>query len=247
MRKSVLIILVLMLGMIITSCEKKEVRSTIDFEDLQFEEDGYWNGSDGSGNFFSGNGEFVNRYDTEWQSWSGFAYTNHTDNVTYGLENEYSSIAGSGSNGSSNYGVYFYFQEVSDTIWFDIPMQVDGISLSNTTYAYYSMLDGSAFSKKFGGESGDDKDWFMVTLTAIGQDRKNPVGYVEVMMADYRFDDNALDYIANVWTNIDLSLFGYIGGLAIRIESSDTGEYGINTPAYVCIDDIKGILFLPSE
>ncbi|MDX9929029.1 MAG: DUF4465 domain-containing protein, partial [Bacteroidales bacterium] len=59
--------------------------------------------------------------------------------------------------------------------------------------------------------------------------------------------DNALDYIANVWTNIDLSLFGYIGGLAIKIESSDTGENGINTPAYVCIDDIKGILFLPSE
>ncbi|MBE0676250.1 MAG: DUF4465 domain-containing protein, partial [Bacteroidales bacterium] len=121
-----------------------------------------------------------------------------------------------------------------------------GISVSNTTYAYMAMLNGNAFAKKFGGDSGSDPDWFKVVLTALN-DEGNPVGSVDIFLADYRYDNNSLDYISNVWTKIDLSVFGFVKGLVIEIASSDTGEFGINTPAYVCIDDIRGTLNMPLE
>ena len=91
-----------------------------------------------------------------------------------------------------------------------------------------------------------EPDWYKVILTGINQDGV-AVGYAEMLLADFRFDNNQLDYISNTWTNIDLSALGYLTALVIKIESSDTGSYGINTPAFVCIDNIEGILLTPAE
>lgn len=228
--------------MLMSACKKEPERIIIDFEDMNPGTEGFWNGSDGRGSFTSGKATFPNHYDSEWNFWSGFAYTNHKDNKNFSTDNMYSSIAGGGAGGSDNYAVYYYYSEFSDTIWFDTEMKIEGISISNTAYAYFAMLQGDAFSKKFGGETGNDKDWYKVILKAIDRTGKIAVGHVEIMLADYRFDDNTRDYIANVWTDIDLSVFGYIKGLTVKIESSDTGEYGINTPAYFCLDNIVGVL-----
>ena len=42
---------------------------------------------------------------------------------------------------------------------------IDGLYVTNNNYAYYSMLNGDAFAKKFGGGSSDDEDWFLLTIT----------------------------------------------------------------------------------
>lgn len=232
--------MIVMLG--IVSCEEEEiVRDIIDFEELELDGSGFWNGSDGSGGFTSGNAQFATKYDSDWNAWSGFAYTDHTDITTPGYDNQYSSIAGSGADGSSQYAVYYYMG-IKDTINFDMPEKVTRIAVANTTNAYLAMLNGSPFSKKFGGESGSDPDWFKVILTGVNAEGE-AVGSVEVFLADYRYDNNTLDYISNVWTNIDLSSLGFIKALVIEIASSDTGQYGINTPAYVCFDNLEGILF----
>jgi hypothetical protein len=65
---------------------------------------------------------------------------------------------------------------------------------------------------------------------------------MDIFLADYRFTDNAKDYIANAWTRIDLSTFGYIKAVIFEMESSDSGTGGINNPAYLCIDNIRGQL-----
>lgn len=241
MKKNVFVAVTAALMLIVYSCEKEEVvRDIINFEELAIGSSGYWNGSDGTGGFTSGNAEFVNRYDPDWNAWSGFAYTNHTDITTPGYDNQYSSIAGSGADGSSQYAVY-YFMGSTDTIRFNIPEKVTRISLSNTTNAYLAMLNGNPFARKFGGESGNDPDWFKVVLTGV--DTKGEVaGKVEIFLADFRFSNNTLDYISNVWTNIDLSALGFLKALVIEIASSDTGQYGINTPAYLCMDNLEGIL-----
>ena len=55
----------------------------------------------------------------------------------------------------------------SDTITFTEPMTDVKISVANDTYPALSMKDGDAFSKKFGGDSSDDPDWFKLTINAI--------------------------------------------------------------------------------
>jgi Domain of unknown function (DUF4465) len=65
---------------------------------------------------------------------------------------------------------------------------------------------------------------------------------VDINLADFRFTDNSKDYIGNTWTNIDLSAFGFIKALKFEMSSSDSGAGGMNTPGYVCLDNIIGEL-----
>lgn len=223
------------------SCKKEKPETDlVTFEELPLGTSGYWNGSDGSGGFRSGNVFFINHYNSAYQAWSGFAYTNHTDTVTGDYSNQYSSVAGSGADKSLKYGV-FYFSGTPDTLIFEIPEKITGIAFCNSTYAYKAMKYGTPFNKKFGGDSGNDPDWFKITLTPLGSDGSE-LGYVDLFMADFRFDQKSQDYIANVWTTIDLSEFGFIKGIKITMSSSDSGDWGMNNPAYVCIDNIRGEL-----
>lgn len=225
------------------SCKKsdKPEKKIIDFEELTLDESGFWNGSDGSGGFQAGNGYFNNRYDQGWDSWFGYSYSNHTDTLNPGYDNQYSPITGSGADASEQFGVYYYYYQEPDTIWFEPQKKITSISLTNTTNAYLAMKNGDAFARRFGGESGDDPDWLRVVLKGIGHDGI-VTGTINVYLADYRFDDNDRNYIVDQWIKRDLSELGYLMGLVIEIESSDSSQWGPNTPAYVCIDNIEGFL-----
>ena len=62
---------------------------------------------------------------------------------------------------------------------------------------------------------------------------------IEFYLADYRFEDNTLDYLINEWTYIDLSSLSDAGNLKFTLTSSDVGMFGINTPTYFCVDNIE--------
>ncbi|MGE4290123.1 MAG: DUF4465 domain-containing protein, partial [Salinivirgaceae bacterium] len=79
------------------------------FDDLSLEAESYWNGSEGTGYFVSGPMTFLNSYNSDWNAWNGFSYSNITDNTTLGYTNQYSAIAGSGAKGSANYAVSYLF------------------------------------------------------------------------------------------------------------------------------------------
>ncbi len=223
------------------SCQKEEEEiDYITFEDLPLSDEGYWNGSDGSGGFTAGNAFFPNTF-TDWDfgvtSWMGFGYSNHTDQTTPGYENQYSCYAGSGATNSE----IFCIISVVDTMIFDIPEKVEFMHVSNSTYAALSMKNGDQFAKKFGGDDGNDPDYFYLILTAFDKEDFK-IGTVTIGLADYTSEDNSEDYISNTWTKIPLEDFGYLKKIAFSFESSDTSIYGINTPAYACIDNIKGVL-----
>lgn len=225
---------------ILSSCEKEKVKTDkITFEEMELGTSGFYNGSDLAGGFTSGNAFFRNNFDPTYQSWTGFACSNHTDTETRGYTNQYSAIAGSGADGSANYIVLNTW--TTDTIEFLVPEKVTSISFCNSTYAYYSMLEGDDFAKQFGGDTGDDEDFFSLLINCYDElDRE--IGNVTIMLADYRFVNNAEDYIANVWSEADLSNFGFIKYIVCTFNSSDIGAFGMNTPAYVCIDNIFGEL-----
>lgn len=167
--------------------------------------------------------------------WSGWTYSNTTDTTTPGFTNQYSAYAGSGAGGSPNFGVaYFGTPEIR----LATPSFVAGAYFTNTTYAALSMLNGDSFAKKFGGASGNDEDFLKLTISGWNA-ADQQTGAVDFYLADYRFADNSQDYIVRDWTFVDLSPLGAVSKLGFDLTSSDTGPFGINTPAYFALDDLS--------
>ncbi|MCX7862981.1 MAG: DUF4465 domain-containing protein [Bacteroidales bacterium] len=219
----------------------------INFEDLSLNPNSYWNGSDNSGGFTSGNiATFPNTF-TDWgggiTSWSGFAYSNMLDTITQSFTNEFSCYAGIQTPNSTIFGLSYNSidwmtgQTLPNNVYFSQPVKIQSIDVTNSTYAALTMLNGDAYSKKFGGASGNDPDWFKLTI--IGSKDSIVTGSIEFYLADYRFANNSLDYIVKDWATVDLSSLGIIDMLSFVLNSSDTGMYGMNTPAYFCFDNIK--------
>jgi hypothetical protein len=211
--------------------------STSDFENLSLPAESYWDGSDSTGSFESGYVKFYNTYNHDWSLWeSGFAYSNLTDSTTPGYTNLYSAITGSGYN-SANYAVV---QSGAKLMITQPGLTSVGMRVTNSTYAALSMRDGDAFSKKFGGVNGDDSDWFLLSIT--GWRNGNPINdTVNFYLADYRDSDPNMDYIVNDWRYVDLMPL-YLkapDSLTFLLTSSDTGAWGMNTPAFFCMDDFN--------
>ena len=166
--------------------------------------------------------------------WSGWTYSNQTDNTTAGFSNQYAAVTGGGVDGSANYGLAFLGVP---TVTFAAPSVVSGAWFTNTTYAALSMRDGDSFAKKFGGATGDDPDY--LRLTIVGKDAGGvTTGSVDFYLADFRFADNSRDYIVRDWRFADLSSLGVVSTLAFELASSDNGAFGINTPAYFAMDSL---------
>lgn len=207
------------------------------FDDLSLDPNSYWNGSDGLGGFASGSAWFNNNYDTTFSSWDGFAYSNITDTTTSGMAGQYNAITGAGQGGSENYAVAWVGWSEPPTITLDDAGVLDSLYMTNNNYAYYSMLNGDAFAKKFGGESGDDEDWFLLTI--MGKDAAGDItSTVDFYLADFRFTENGLDYIVDSWEYVDLTSLGVVKSLEFALSSSDVGDYGMNTPAYFAMDTV---------
>jgi hypothetical protein len=217
------------------------------FDDLLLDVESYWNGSDGSGQFVSGPLTFENSYNADYSSWSGFAYSNVTDNTTPGYINQYSSYAGIGALQSENYAVSYVFG--SSKLKLTNNASMHGMYVSNASYAALAIKDGDTYSKKFGGETGNDSDWFKLIVTGWTNADENK-GTVEFYLADYRFDDNSQDYIVNDWQWVDLSELNNVDYLTFELASTDNGDWGMNTPAYFCVDNVtifKQIKFVVSN
>lgn len=212
------------------------------FDDLSLSAESSWNGSDGSGGFGSGSAYFNNNYNAMYMSWDGFAYSNITETTSSGWSAQYNAITGGGQGGSVNYAIGFDplasgFGTEPPTMTMNTAGIVDGLYITNNNYAYYSMLNGDAYAKKFGGMSGDEEDWFLLTITGKNAGGTE-VGSVDFYLADYRFADNGQDYIVNTWEYVDLMGLGVIQSLEFSLSSSDVGSYGMNTPGYFALDTV---------
>lgn len=205
--------------------------------------DGVWNGKDGSADLVTEGAAFTNSYTPSGNSyyWSGFAASNRVTSDPEGNwydEHQYLSVPGGGANGSATYGIFYGWGSVS----FDsaIDMVGKGSSVTNNAYAMDSMLNGDFFAKKFGGASGDDADWFKLTITgSLGGTTGTSI---EFYLADFRFSDNSQDYIITDWTFVDFSALGVVDMLDFALSSSDNDPtYGMNTPAYFAIDDVGAV------
>lgn len=216
----------------------------VDFEDLSF-----FNGdatAPGTGQYFDGYGGNANS--NGWSSsgiefntnqWGpGWSYSNVNDTTTAGFMNQWSAFTGTGVGGGGNYAL-----GNGQGAFFNLPAltRIESLQITNTTYSALSMAQGDAFAKKFGGLDGSDPDFFGVTFIGhSGFDGSGSItGSHEFFLADYRFADNQLDYIVDQWTSLDLSSLGAAQSVSLSFFSSDVGAFGINTPTYVAIDQVR--------
>jgi len=200
--------------------------------------------------FNDGLAHFPCIYDTAygglWQS--GFAYSNMTDSVTSGYMNQYSAKTAIGHSGSANYVVAWVSNPVTYANNINLNLRgaaigkpVNGFYITNSTYAYNSMHLGDAATgggpgKKFGGPTGNDPDWFKLTVRGY-RGGALTTDSVDFYLADFRFADNDSDYIVNTWQPVLLTSLGHVDSLQLSLSSSDNGSFGMNTPAYFCMDD----------
>lgn len=237
----------LILSLVLISCEKEvaTITKVVNLEEKLTQSQSEWTG-DKSGieiegewgpvwkNQFSGSDNLFlfDNYFTEY-SWGGFMYTNKMDISTPGPGNN-SAITGKArsgkvyltANNSNNTPAVISFTDGGSYV-------IQGLYITNSTYAYLSMKNGDDFAKKF-----DEGDWFKLEVT--GKDASgNTTRTIEIYLADFR---NGKREILNTWKWIDTSSLGAVKSLHFELSSTDNGEWGMNTPSYFCLDDIEVII-----
>ncbi|MCT4664119.1 MAG: DUF4465 domain-containing protein [Flavobacteriales bacterium] len=217
----------------------------VSFDDITLDTNGYYNGADKKGGFFSGisspfydGAYFYNNYTvSSWGDyWGGFAVSEKTDTVDATFVNQYSVITGAAYNGN-NFGVIY-----GNGTRVDIPANegLNSLQITNSTYTAKTIKNGNAFSSAFGGDDGNKKDWFAISIVGHEIDG-TPIDTQKVFLADYRFDDNSQDYILSEWKPVQFTgklSTERVHHLTFFFESTDTNSFGILTPAYACIDQI---------
>ncbi len=190
--------------------------------------------------FDNGLAHFKCVYDTSFGGYwvEGFAYSNMTDSVTSGFVNQYSAKAGIGHDGTAKYAVAYVYNPT--TFQNNIKLKLTGTAMghpvkgfyvTNNTYAYNSMRDGDMFARKF-----HNGDWFKLLVRGYygGVLKPDSLGFY---LANFLQPDSTDNYIVNDWQWFDLESLGKVDSLVMTLSSTDNGMFGMNTPAYFCMDD----------
>lgn len=186
--------------------------------------------------FFSHKAEVTSYDGVEYKSYTGFV-----PSVVYDIEDhsgedwtqyQFASVAGLYE--KQGYVVAHWDTRENETtqlvdrsclIDLTVPVKPVSIAVTNTTYAYYVMQNGSAFSKPFTSDSYLDLDIYGVS--------KGKETYFQTV----HLYSNGLP-VAN-WQLIDLTGMGEVEQIYFTMRSSDTGEWGMNTPAYFALSSFQ--------
>lgn len=110
---------------------------------------------------------------------------------------------------------------------------IESVDVINTTYALNSLTNGDSFAS-----AATDESQFVVHF--VGTHEDGTTAEVTFLLADGR------DFVSE-WTKVDLTPLGKVKDLKTYVTGSDDleGEWGLNTPGYVALDNIKVRFELP--
>lgn len=218
----------------------------VNFEDLSVPPAGYFNGDPGnlspgdavSQSWTSGNVGFANTFgidaDYAFPYWAGFAYSDVVNTTTNTFENQYAAYPGGGYQ-SPTYAIA-YSRAVAVSL--PSPAIVSGFRIANTTYAFLTMRDGDIYGFTQPLAAGG---WFLVTATGSLQGASS--GSTEFYLADLR--GSSPPGLVAGWEWFDLSGLGTVDTIGFTFSGSDVGTFGLNTPAYFAMDDLRYSAIVP--
>ena len=183
---------------------------------------------DKTGTFTSGIFEFTQEVSvSDWGTYYfGNLVSNKTDNKFESFLDAEKSQKG-GAYAGKNFLVWTSSYAGADGIKLKQASTVPGMYVCNTAYAYNSITKGDEFA---GDPFGKD-DWFLLTISG-SLNGKAVSNKVEFYLA------KGTDVVAD-WTYVDLSALGKVDALSFALTGSRTDpKYGLNTPAYFCIDNL---------
>lgn len=178
--------------------------------------------------------EFEYFYNEEFGYWGGFALTKKfdTDAANGFYENQYAVYNASASHGSG--ALIYYYDSYNEPC--DITLKGDNVltsvRLNLTTYTYASITneDINTFARAFA-----DGDYLKVVFTSHKGDKE--IGKVECYVVDYR---DGKQLMATRWDVFDLTGLGKdYDRVSVKIETTDVGEWGANTPLYIALDELS--------
>lgn len=219
------------------SVRAASVITDVNFGSFALGPEGYYNGSDGSGGFTIDGNFFNNTYEyySEWDYtfWAGWAVSNHKDTTTPGFANQYSAVA---KGGPAQYGLAYG----NDDYGFPYINLVDGqsafsITLTNTAYTYYSIVQGDSLSGPF-----VDGDYLLLTITGyeglggVGA----VIGSVNVDLADYR---EGKTFALDAWETYDLAGLDGARSLGFTFSGGKFNQAGRVTPTYFAVAGFQTI------
>lgn len=226
----------------------------VDFEDIELASPAaagyagggaYYNGSDLAGGFTSNGVHFENLYNADWGSWSGWSWSTTTDVETPGYTNQYSAFAGGAASGEVYAVAYLDAFNSMNPLFIDLPagwQAPQSLSVTNTTYTALTIRDGDGFG--FASPFGQG-DYYRLTIQGLTEGGE-VAGTVIHDLADFTGSGETVT-IQDTWMVLDLSTFGgNIDRLSLLVESTDVGFGGMNTPAYIAVDDlVLGVTAVP--
>jgi hypothetical protein len=235
--------ILLMTAFLILTASRGQAAIVIHFDELSPPPTGYLDGygATATSGSWSSQGAI---FQTETYG-PGWSYSRINDSLTPGFTNQWAAITGVDASGNGNYAIATapVYPPPLPQAYVNLPLgyRPSSVQVTNTTYAGLAMLQGDAFTTKFGGIDGSEPDFFKVIFT--GFDSLNAAGTVtgtaDFYLADYRFANNALDYVVNQWTLFDLGPLGQPRSIGIQFDGSDRDPtFGLNTPAYVALDNL---------
>lgn len=212
---------------------------TVSFENQALNADGFWIGSEneqGADNGYGGK-TYPNVYVEEPLAvnttfgvtyWSGFAISNRTAtefapaNIT---PDQYNNVTGKAHTGANFLVAQYSYSGEKIAVNGAKGGKVLGLWYTNSTYPVNSILNGDSYS----GPAFEAADWLKCTVT--GKKADGTTATVDIDLAKNG------DYVKE-WKYADLSALGKVVELSFTFSGSRMGDYGLNTPAYICIDDI---------
>lgn len=200
--------------------------------------DGLQNDFSSSGGFENGPAFYPNEYFTDFGGFwrSGWALTAQGDTLSREPNSIYSNITGSGASASPFQ--YIVGQDESGIQITSPDVSPASISVANTTFSYRHMKTRSADFEAFGGLSGTDNDFLLLTIQGYnnGDAIASPI---EFYLADYRFLDNTRDYIVNKWEEIDLTSLGRVDSLSFHLTTNRETDLDPNPLNYFAVDEVR--------
>jgi hypothetical protein len=178
--------------------------------------------------FQSGNAKFYGKLDFGGGYQAQFNYSNRTDTLTPGYENQWAAITGKGYDNSANYGIAYaesdmsnFYQSVENgpkLTGAAAGHKVSGVYITNTTVGYRWI--------KTNFTAGS---WYKVTVRGYLNNVRTADSVV-VTMASYGATDTTL---LNTWQWVNLLPLGNVDSLTFQTSSSNSF-----TPYYFAIDNL---------